>query len=180
MLCMEHHSIRIFVQYWGFCSQITSAMAKVMFSPLSVARVCLFVCLSVCLLATLRKNGWMDFHEIIRIGGTWYKEQLGYSWYSIQPLEHRTFSHFFGEIHDSKQHCNKTIERIFMKFSEKDRLDTKSNLEHFRVVTVNTLSPGSIDLFLGSVFVCNIVEKRVHGFSWFFYEMAGTTQEIIS
>ena len=43
-----------------------------MFSSLSVARVCLFVCL----LATLRQNGWTDFHEIFRIGGYWYKEQL--------------------------------------------------------------------------------------------------------
>ena len=32
-----------------------------------------FVCLSVCLLATLRKKGWTDFHEIFRVGGTWYK-----------------------------------------------------------------------------------------------------------
>ena len=36
-----------------------------------------FVCLSVCLLATLRKNGWTDFHEIFSVGWTWYKEQLG-------------------------------------------------------------------------------------------------------
>ena len=35
---------------------------------------CPLVCLSVCLLATLRKNGWSDFHEIFRVGVTWYKE----------------------------------------------------------------------------------------------------------
>ena len=52
-----------------------------------------------------------------------------------------------------------------MKILEKDRNDTGSNLEHFRDVTVNPLNPGSIYLFLGSVFVCNIMEKRVNGFS---------------
>ena len=41
--------------------------AKVMFSSL-------LVCVAVCLLATLRKNG---FHEIFRSGGTWYKDQSG-------------------------------------------------------------------------------------------------------
>ena len=38
---------------------------------------CPFICLSVCLLTTLRKNCWTDFHESFRVGGTWYKEQLG-------------------------------------------------------------------------------------------------------
>ena len=64
--------------------------------------LCLFVCVSVCLLATLRKNSGTDFHEICRVGGTWYKEQLGtFSRCSMQPLEHRIFSHFFGAIHAS-------------------------------------------------------------------------------
>ena len=52
-----------------------------------------------------------------------------------------------------------------MKFSEKDGHDTRNNLEHFRDVTVNPLNPGSIYLFPGYVFVCNIIEKRVNGFS---------------
>ena len=41
---------------------ITPAMAKVMFSSLSVA---LFVGRSACLLATLRENGWADFHDFL-------------------------------------------------------------------------------------------------------------------
>ena len=57
------------------------------------------------------------------------------------------------------------VETIFMKFSEKDRLDTRSNLDNFRDVPVNPLNLGSIHLFFGSVFVCNIMEKRVNGFS---------------
>ena len=44
----------------------------------STERLCFhcswFVCLSSRLLATLRKNGWTNFHEIFRIGGTWYQE----------------------------------------------------------------------------------------------------------
>ena len=67
-----------------------------------------------------------------------------------------------------------------MKFSEKDGLDTKSNLEHFRDFTINPLNPGPIYLFPGSVFVCYNIEKQMDGFSWFFYETSGTTQEIIS
>ena len=44
----------------------------------------LSVCLSICLLATSRKNGWTDFYEVFRVGGTWYMEQLGtFSGYSI-------------------------------------------------------------------------------------------------
>ena len=65
-----------------------------------------------------------------------------------------------------------------MKFSEKDGYDTGSNLEHFRDVTVKPLNPGSIYLFPGSVFVCNIMEKRVNRFSWKFYETSDMTQEI--
>ena len=106
---------------------ITSAMAKVMFSLLSVGlsvclsvcrsaclpvclsarlsvclsvSVCPSVCLSVCLLATLRKNGWTDFHEIFRVSGTWYKEEMRiFSGCSIKPLENRRFFPFFRGIH---------------------------------------------------------------------------------
>ena len=67
-----------------------------------------------------------------------------------------------------------------MKFSEKDGHDTGSNLEHFRDVTVNPLNPGSIYLIPGFVLVCNIMEKRVNGFSCNFYETSEMTPEIIS
>jgi len=36
----------------------------------------LFVCLSVCLLATLRKNFRMDLHEIFRKGWQWANEHM--------------------------------------------------------------------------------------------------------
>ena len=71
-----------------------------------------------------------------------------------------------------------TVERIFMKFSEKDGRDTGGTLKHFRDVTVNPLNPWSIYLFPGSVFVCNITQKRVNGFSWNFYETSGMTKKI--
>ena len=77
---------------WGYCNgevkfrelhcsdvimgaNVTSAMAKVMFSSLSLG---LSVCLSVCL----------------RVDGTWYKEQLE-TGCSIWPLEHRIFFPLF-------------------------------------------------------------------------------------
>ena len=46
-----------------------------------------------------------------------------------------------------------------MKFSENDGHDTGSNLEHFREVAVNPLNPVLINLFPGTVFVCDIMEK---------------------
>ena len=74
--------------------------------------------------------------------------------------------------------AEKKVERIFMKFSEGDELhDTRSNLEYFQDATINPLNPESIYLLTGSVFVYNIMEKRVNGFSWNFYETSGTTQE---
>ena len=41
----------------------------------------------------------------------------------------------------------KTVEWIFMKFSEKDIYDTRSSQEQFRDVTINLLNPGWIYLF---------------------------------
>ena len=77
---------------------IISAMAKVMFSSLSIA------CLSVCLSASnMTENGWTDFHEIFRVGGTLYKEQFG----NIFRMFHLTIwiqdfvPHFFRAIHAS-------------------------------------------------------------------------------
>ena len=52
-----------------------------------------------------------------------------------------------------------------MKFLEKDGHDTGSNLEHSQDAAINPLNPGSIYLFPGSVFISNIMEKRVNGFS---------------
>ena len=52
-----------------------------------------------------------------------------------------------------------------MKFIEKDGHDIGSNLKHFWDVTVNPLIPGLFYLFPGFVFVCNIMEKRLNGFS---------------
>ena len=51
---------------------VTSAK-EVMFSSL-------FVCLSVCLLATLRKNFQTDLHEIFREGWQWASEQMIRFW----------------------------------------------------------------------------------------------------
>jgi len=44
-------------------------------------RRCLFVCLSVCLLATLRKNFTTDLHEIFRESWQWAIEQVFKFWW---------------------------------------------------------------------------------------------------
>ena len=76
--------------------------------------------------------------------------------------------------------CYTNLPFVSIFFIEKDGHETRSNREHFRDVAVNPLIPGSIYLFPGSVFVCNIMEKRMNGFSWNLHETPGTTQEIIS
>ena len=140
---------------WKLLFIITSAMAKVMFSSLSIA---LSVCLSVCLIAILPKNCWTDFHEIFRVGLDTRNNWEHFQDVPFNPLNTGCFSHFLGAIHVSRQHCRKMVERIFMKFSKEDRHDTGSNLEYIQNVTVNPLNPGSIYLFPGSVFVCNTME----------------------
>ena len=86
---------------------------------------------------------------------------------------------FFGGIRDCSQYCGKTFERIFMKFSAKHGHETRNNLKHFRDVVVNTLNSGLIFLFPGTVFVSNIMEEGMNGFSWNFHEISGRTQKII-
>ena len=54
---------------------------------------------------------------------------------------------------------------IFIQFSAKIQHETGNNREHFRDVSIKPLNPGSIFLFPGFVFVSNIMEKRVNGFS---------------
>ena len=51
--------------------------------------LCLFVCLSV---SNITDNSWTDFHEIFRVGETWYKEQFNplnpgfFPTFSEQPI----------------------------------------------------------------------------------------------
>ena len=59
---------------------------------------------------------------------------------------------------------NITQKWILMKFSAKGGHETRNNLRHNRDVTVNPLNSESIFLFPGSVFVSNIMEKRINGF----------------
>ena len=63
--------------------------------------VCLSVSLSVCMsVSNITENDWTDFHEIFKVGGTWYKEKSEtFSGCSILPFEHRHFfSSFCGGI----------------------------------------------------------------------------------
>ena len=82
------------------------------------------------------------------------------------------------EIHVCEHHYGKTDEWIFMKFLRKFGHETRKDLEHFGDVAVNSFDPGSIFLFSGSVFVSNIMEKQLNGFSWNFHDMSGMMQEV--
>ena len=142
----------------------------------------LSVCLSVCLLAILRENGWTDFHDFFRVGGTWYREQLGtFSECSISPLEHKNFSPLFRRNPWLLAALQKNGWMDFHDIFRKGRTWHKEQSGTlFEMLRFTPLKPGSIYLFPGSVFVCNIMEKRVNGFSWNVNETSGTTQEIIS
>ena len=58
-----------------------------------------------------------------------------------------------------------------MKFSEYVGYDTRNNLEHFWDDRLNPLDTGFLFLFSGSLFVGNITEYRMDGYSWNFQDM---------
>ena len=70
------------------------------------------------------------------------------------------------------------MERPMNRFSSNSknvRNETRKNLKHFWDVVVKSLDPGSIFLFSGSLFVSNIMEIRLNGFSCNFHD---TAQEV--
>ena len=62
----------------------------------------------------------------------------------------------------------------------KDSHDTKRNWNNFWDVMVNPLNPGSIYVFPGSVFLCNIMEKWVNGFSWNFMKRQARHKKLLA
>ena len=123
--------------------------------------VCLSVCLSVSNITEKRLNGFSLNRDV-----------------PFNPLNTGFFFEFSEESVSVSNITGKRVERMFVKFLAKDGYETKNNLEYFRNVAVNSLNPGSIFLFPGSVFVSNIIEKLVNGFSCNFHEMSDTMQEI--
>ena len=129
----------------------------------------------------------MDFRQIFRVGGTWFKEQSvvqGTIWnifvmFHLTPWTQEIFSNLFGKIRVSWQHYRKMNEWIFMKLSAKVSHEESNHLEHFQYVAGNPLNTGSIFLFCGFVMVGKIMEKWANRFSLNFHEMSRTTQEII-
>ena len=75
------------------------------------------------------------------------------------------FLYIFTEIRVYEQHYGKRNEQIFMKFSGKVEHETSNTLEHFGDLVVNPLNTGSVFILSGSVFVSNIMETQVNGFS---------------
>ena len=160
---------------------ITSAMAKVMFSSLSVAClsvcpsvrpfVCVSVCLSVCLsLSNIREKRLNWFSWTFQSRWDLIQGTIGniFRMFRLTPWTKDLFPTFSEQSTPLNSIAEKTVKQIFMKFSEKDGHDTGSNLEHFRDVTVNPFNPGSIYLFPGSVFVSNIMENGWTAFHEFF------------
>ena len=134
---------------------------------------CLFVCLSVSNITEKRLNGFLwNFQS--RWGFIQVTIENIYRMFHLTPRTQGFFP-FFRRNPCLLAALQKKVDRIFMKFSEKDGTDIRSNLEYLRDVTVSPLNPESIYLFPGSVFVCNM-KKRMNGFSRNFYGTLGTTQ----
>ena len=122
----------------------------------------LFVCVSLDNITEKRVNGfsWNVRDRSGMVDGTIWNH-LGSV--TFNPLSTGFLFCVFNEIRVCLQHYGKTDWRIFMKFSAKVEHET---MNHFRDDAINSLTPGSIFLFPGSVFVRNVMEKRVNGFSW--------------
>ena len=140
--------------------------ARVMFSYL-------YVSLFIWLLATLRKKGGTDFHEIFRIGGTGCEEQswkLGVGWGCyVYPFRYRVnfcrFSYKSVSVSNITRKRMNGCSRIFNKsgtwakqqsgiFSGCCGSPLESRIDSF--------------YFLDSCFLVTLWKKRVKGFSWFF------------
>ena len=98
----------------------------------------------------------------------------------LTPWTHDYFPTFSEKCMSLSSITEKRFNGFSIFFFEKDGHDTWNNLEHFRDVTVNPLNPGSIYIFPGSVFVCNIMEKRVSRFPWFFMKCQARHQKKIA
>ena len=167
---------------WITCTFFTSAMARVMFSSLSVA---LSVCLSVCLLAALRKkrlNGfswnfqgrWDLIQERIfmkcseKDGRDTGSNLEHFRDVTVNPLNPGSIYYFLDPCLFVIQW--KTGERIFMNFLWNVRHDTRNNwLDCF--IPAHLGAPG--------VFVSNITIQSMSGFSWNFQYMLAMTQGTI-
>ena len=148
-------------------------MAKVMFSSLSVA---LSVCLSACLLATLRKNGWTDFHEICRVCGTWYKEQ----WEHFQDVPvHPLNTDFFPTFSEQSMPLSSIAEKRLNGFSW--NFQKKTDMTQWviwYIFGMLRLTPWILGRFIYILDPCLFVILWKNGWTDS-HETSGMTQEII-
>ena len=142
---------------------------------------CLSVRLSVCLLATLRKNGWTNFHEIFRVGGTTYKEQLGtFQDIPFNPLNTGIFVPLFQRNPWLLAALQKNGWTNYYEIFRKERTWHKEQFGTFSGILRLTLwTLGRLIYFMDpSLFI--ILWKTGERTFMNFYEMSGTTQEITS
>ena len=69
----------------------------------------------VCLLAALRKNGWIDFQDIFLIGLTWHREQF----------------QTFGDVSDHHQHTGLFLYSFLGEFVSISNITEKKNINAF-------------------------------------------------
>ena len=124
----------------------------------------------------------MDFHEIFRVGGTWYKEQLGiFSGYSIQPLQHRIIFSTFSE--ESMPHSS-IVEKQLNGFSWncQKRMDLTQGAiwNIFGMLQLTPWILGRFIYFLDPCFFVIFWKYVWMDFRETFVKCQNTTQKIIS
>ena len=135
---------------------------KVMFSLLLV---CVFMCLSVCLLATLQENTWMYLHEIFSIGGMLHNEQWTIlKMFRLTPCLQGCIFPFFFLL-------------FSWNFQDNYRIWDKEHSGTFWRCCINSLNPGSSFYFLDVYLLATLRETDKRIFMKFFRYVGNNTTE---
>ena len=144
---------------------------SVLFNPLNTG-IFFNIFMEICLLATLRENGWLHFHEIFSKDCTWDKEQfLTFSGWdvAINPLNTGPIFLFSGLV-------IVVGEWIFMKFSW--NVGDTEKIISYTVTRLASRFHGFPSRRSGAS-VSNIAAKWMNRFLWTFQDMSTMTQGTI-
>ena len=150
--------------------------AKVMFSSLSVA---LSVCLSVCWQHCGKRLNEFSWNFQARWDLT--QRTIGniFRMFHITPWAQDLFSHFSDQSTPLRSIAEKRFNGFSWNFQKRTDMTEEAIWNIFGMLRLTYESWVDLSISWIRVF-CNIMEKRVNGFSWFFYETSGMTQKIIN
>ena len=135
------------------------------------------VCLSVSLLATLRKNDWTDFQ------GRWDLIQgtieIIFRMFHLTPWTQDFFPTFSEQSMPLSSIAEKRLNRFSWNLQQRTDMTHGAIWNIFAMLRLTPWILGRFIYFLDPCFVCNIMEKWANGFLLNFHETLGMTQEII-